>query len=372
MDGFNVTLKSTPVLYMPDASDSSLAVKSVSMQMRENAAFTLLVDLTLDEAMITGGLLSRDDLQVYIACSACTHHTWLADARFSCQLPSLLANATTTATMAPCEPKVYNSMLSQLNGGHLRLLRFFLGNRELADSTALDDNLKLYARTFLANNVDDVARTTAMLARATTNKDAALVTRLLALKANVYDDEATNSVDHHLSGLQGTTSANKMLLVGAAVAVILVVAMVSAVVFVSVALRVRTASQRKATESSTRLGSLLRAKTTATTTTTGNRVFGKLRGGGAKSEKQRRVEHASLLEEVAQLEMSVRGHSAQLFQQLHRDHLSAELTQLIYAPHASLPIWNYKTYLLGVLFPQSSCLRSLAVSRLTATCEGKQ
>ena len=83
------------------------------------------------------------------------------------------------------------------------------------------------------------------------------------------------------SGIRGTTSANKMLLVGAAVAVILVVVMVSAVVFVSVALRARIVSQRKATESSTS-------------------NIGFARGVAAVP----RVEHASLLEEVAQLEMT--------------------------------------------------------------------
>ena len=55
----------------------------------------------------------------------------------------------------------------------------------------------------------------------------------------------------------------------------------------------------------------------------------------------------SIIQQVA-----IRPKCAQLFQQLHHDYLNELNHELIYT--LGLPVWNYKTYLVNMLFPPAS------------------
>jgi hypothetical protein len=96
--------------------------------------------------------------------------------------------------------------------------------------------------------------------------------------------------------------------------------------------------------SKSRKKSLLLKKLGASGTTNGG-------SRSKKSEKQLKLEYDTMLKQIDGLELSVRGECAQLFQQLHHDYVNELNHDLIYT--LGLPMWNYKTYLFNILFPQS-------------------
>jgi len=68
-----------------------------------------------------------------------------------------------------------------------------------------------------------------------------------------------------------------------------------------------------------------------------------------KVDKKLRQYVAKCHQQVEQMEVAIRPKCAQLFQQLHHDYLNELNHELIYT--LGLPVWNYKTYLVNMLFP---------------------
>jgi hypothetical protein len=359
MDGFNVTLKNMPVLYMPSLTSQSISIKNINIQMKEKMTpmdaqtFTLIIDMKMNDLNI--GMMLRDDLQVYIACSPCTNHIWLNEFTFTCELPSLLLSNKSTAAM--CEQKVYNTILNTLNtNSKLNLLHFYLGNYEIfqeSDFSVLNENLKLYIKTYLINNVDNFAKISESLARATTTKDKTLINNLLLLKQHIYDESSASSFSTNGNG--ASMSTNKILLIASVIAAFLVILIVFTVVLVSIVFKMK----RKEMDANGTMQTQIITSTLLLNTRSKKKSLLLKKFGGSgnfgtsckKSEKQLKLEYESMLKQIDGLELNVRAECSQLFQQLHHDYVNELNHDLIYT--LGLPIWNYKTYLFNILFPQS-------------------
>ena len=264
MDGFNVTLKNMPVMYMPRLTPQLISVRHVNIQMKEKSSsqdqsqiFTLVIELHVDESiqnMLTsnqnGGMgMLKDDLQVFIGCSLCANHVWRGDFTFACDLPSLLflnnsnANSDSSSKTAMCEQKVYNAILGHLNThSKLDMLHFFLGNYEVtqaSDFSLSNENLKLYTKTYLINNVDNFAKIGESLARITTSKEKSLVSNLLMLKQHVYGGESGDPAASLAANSSQANATNKVLLVASVIASFLVIVIVFTVVLVSIVFKMK-------------------------------------------------------------------------------------------------------------------------------------
>ena len=179
MDGFNVTLKDTPVTYIPDYTPDMISIRAINIGMEQEPQtkaaktaeqqFSLLIDLDLERSLLFSDLL-KTDLSFFVACSECAGVKWLNESRVTCQLPRVaVANLTTAES---CEPKVVANVLANLDMNRLQLINGFVGNylvRAEHKEEELDENLRIYMQTYALNNVDRFDRFSRSIAARTTS-----------------------------------------------------------------------------------------------------------------------------------------------------------------------------------------------------------
>ena len=338
MDGFNVTLKNSPVVYTPNFAAHLVSIKHIDISMQPVLAesekqFSLVVDLNIAKSVLYNELL-RNDLTVHVGCSTCLGLKWVNETRLTCRLP--VAASSSSSNMSDgieCSSKVFNSMLAHLNMNRLSLINLFVGNCELSkpleDFELLNENLRIYLQTYSLNGVDHFGKVAAALAAQTTTTNSLLLDRLL----NKEDSMVRLSLED--SG----QSARSLLLIASIIATLLVMLIVFTIILVTVILKMKR--KCKQLNANMPLGGKMAYS-----------VGGLAAGGKRKGGKQLRLQLDKLQQHMDQMELGVRSKCAQLFQQLHHDYINELNHDMIYT--IGLPVWNYKTYLFNVLFASDS------------------
>jgi len=334
MDGFNVTLKETPIIYMPNFTPDLISVQNINIAKahQQHQRFSLIIDLAIDRSLQFSNLV-KNDLHVYIACSHCTPQHWLNATRLICDLPHASALNSTTSSTAECPQKVFDAVLTDLDKHNtLNLVNTFIGNYRLASKLTqpVDQNLKIYLQTYALNNVDNYAGFARALAARTTTTDQDLLDSLLL--------SGESKLPIQSAGMSAASARNLALIAGV-VASLLVLLIVFTLVLVTVIGRLK---RRCRLLSSSGVGS-----------------------------KQMRLRLDKCQQQIDQIELGVRCRCAQLFQQLHQDYLNELNHDMIYT--LGLPVWNYKTYLLKMLSPNGtlgdkSVVQATGAGRAAMTC----
>lgn len=330
MDGFNVTLKNVPVTYIPDFTKDLISIENVDIAMRKNyeiskSQFSLIISLKIDPLIKYNDLL-KNDLSVYIACSKCFDLKWINDSHISCQLPQVSANLT---TIQSCPSKVFRTTLKNLDMNVLRLVNVFIGNDEISNEQASkesdNDNLKIYLQTYALNNIDRFEQFSKALVAQTKSTNQALMSSLLLKDDSVMREETDED-----------SAAKNLMLIASVIATLLVMLIVFTAILVTIILRMKRRCKQLNSGKSI---PMMKSK---------------------KMDKQLKQNLEKCQQQIDQIELSVRSKCAQLFQQLHHDYLNELNHDMIYT--LGLPVWNYKTYLLNMLFPvQSNSSSSLLI-----------
>lgn len=357
MDGFNVTLKDFPIVYLPTLNQDLVSIQNLDISIKSASLFSLIVDLKIDNSILnilydsTNNLL-KENLQVYVACSLCSSLEWLNETRFTCQLPSLQQSLNSSSPMQFCESKAFNTILNKLNKNKLSLLNFFIGNMELEkekDFTDSNENLKIYIQTFTLNNIDNFNQIAQALAAQTTNSN--LIQSILRQQANFLNSQSDSIV------LSSNTTTKNLLLISSIIATLLVMLILITVILSTFILKMkRKCSKFDSNSNADNLSKklLLRGKHTLI---------------GKKSDKQLKQEFELIQQQIDLLELNIRPQCAQLYQQLHNDYLNELNNDLIYTI-CGLPIWNYKTYLFNILFPQSNNINNFLAIEVSCPSSG--
>ncbi len=350
MDGFNVTLKETPIIYMPNFTPQLISIQNIKIAMAQQSQqkFSLIVDLTIDHSVQFSDLI-KNDLQIYVACSPCMSIQWLNSTRISCDLPEAsVVNLTTSDSSVKCPQKVFNAVLDSMDKHNiLSLVNTFIGNYQVASKVrdhSIDQNLKIYLQTYALNNIDDYQGFSRALAANTISTNRDLLDRLLLTgdwKFKINDSEDTTGV-----------TAQNLILIAAVVAALLVMLIIFTLVLVMFIMRMKRKCRLLSGSGVAMLGA-------------GSRK--------TKSDKKIRLYLEKCQQQIDQIELSVRSRCAQMFQQLHLDYLNELNHDMIYT--LGLPVWNYKTYLFKILFQSStvskakgSTIGNLAAGRSAMTC----
>jgi len=329
MDGFNVTLKETPIIYMPNFTPDLISVQNTNIAKAhtQHQRFSLIIDLAIDRSLQFSNLV-KNDLHVYIACSRCSPHHWLNATRLICDLPHASPLNSTTASTSECPQKAFDAVLTDLDKhSTLNLVNTFIGNYRLASkhTEPVDQNLKIYLQTYALNNVDNYAGFARALAARTTTTDQDLLDSLLL--------SGESKLPIQSPGMSAASARNLALIAGV-VASLLVLLIVFTLVLVTVIGRLK---RRCRLLSSSGVGS-----------------------------KQMRLRLDKCQQQIDQIELGVRCRCAQLFQQLHQDYLNELNHDMIYT--LGLPVWNYKTYLVKMLGDKSVVNGSGAGRAAAMTC----
>lgn len=370
MDGFNVTLKDLPIVYLPNLNQEKIAIRSIDIAMPAQStdgpkpsSFSLVIDLRIDSSTINllyehSNNLLKDNFQAYVSCSLCTNLVWLNETRFSCQLASLQSQISSNETTKPqslCEPKVFNAILTKLNKNKLSLVNFFIGNMELEQEKNFaedNENLKIYLQTYTLNNVDNFQQIAQALA---SQSSSSLIQNLLKQQSNYLNSQSESSI---ISTSSLTTK--NLLLVASIIATLLVMLILFTVVLSTVILKMKRKCKKYESNTNSNVNTLSSFSGLDTNLSKKLLKRGKqsLMGSGKKSEKQLKIEFEQIQQQIDMLELNIRPKCAQLYQQLHNDYLNELNNELIYTI-CGLPIWNFKTYLYNILFPASSSVNNL-------------
>lgn len=342
MDGFNATLKNMPVTYIPDFTPGMISIRDIDIAMKQsnplatNSAahneFSLIIDLDLDRSL--GGLrelLVKSELSFYVACSECTNLKWLNETRVSCQLPQI-AVANVTTMDSECERKVIDTVKKHILKDSLQLINGFIGEYLVpkAKEEEFNENLDVYMQTFALNNIDNFKKfVIAVLAKLDD------VLPILTSTNKATRDRLISMIDPKVFKKPSDESmaTQNLFLITSVIATLLVLLIVFTLVLVTIIMRMK----RKCKQLSSGGGMSMKLSYKAT----GSKVGKKLRQHMEKCQQQ-----------IDQMEVAIRPKCAQLFQQLHHDYLNELNHELIYT--LGLPVWNYKTYLVNMLFPSAN------------------
>jgi len=349
MDGFNVTLKDAPIVYVENFTQLSVKNVEITRQKSEESNFNLLIDLDSSDTLFLASdyfNLLREDLNVYIACSQCTKVSWINETRFLCRLPSLVKN-NQQKNNKTCEAKVFNSILTQLNANKLNLIHIFIGNFELQQQLLFEEtneNLKIYLRTYQLENVENYSNLAAQLTVMASNPNATLVATLLKQQSVLQTSIFT--------GLDESSTSRNLMLISSIIAGLMVMLIIFIIGIITLILKMK----RKSKQFETNQHNSLALSLTHNFLKPGNRSAilssKRFKPNRKKSEKKLRFEFEKIRRQMDHLEVNVRAKCAHLFQQLHQDYVNELNHDMIYT--VGLPVWNYKTYLINILFPSSS------------------
>jgi hypothetical protein len=364
MDGFNVTLKETSIIYVPNFDQ--ITIKNIEIiNDKKIQNFNLIIDLDSTDLLFLSSMyfnMLRDDLNVYVACSQCTKINWINETRFTCNLPTQQQQQQHHNRTSACDLKVFNSILTQLNLNKLNLLHFFVGNYELKQQILFEEtneNLRLFMKTYQLENIDNYSNLAKQLLQSVNNPNNNLTIlnhSLLTLKQQQQQSIIQTSLDE-------STISRNLILISSIIAGLLVLLIIFIIGIVTVILKTKHkySNNKYDTTGLSLTHNFLRSGHKSASFSKSKRT----NNNSTKSEKKLKLEFERIKKQMEQLEMNARTTCAHLFQQLHQDYVNELNHDMIYT--IGLPVWNYKTYLINILFPSSSLslLNNLLVVNVT-------